>query len=111
MIKKGLVKAMEKKLGYSQERWEEINQGGNFQNYCMEIAIETGVPFSDVVKTFPKYVKLLTELQRCVVAHYYLMGESKIKIQYEFGKNSVKDVERILERADKNIKGIYSKLN
>ena len=97
--------------GYSKERWDELNSGGNFKEYCREIATETGVETSEVVKTFPKYTKLLTELQMYMMTRYYLMGKSKIQIQYELGKASVRDVEKCLERADKNLKQIYRSLS
>ena len=94
-------------LGYSPERWEEINKGGNLRNYCKEISAETGVDESKVMDTFKECVEALTPLQSTVISMYYLTGFSKVNIQYALGKPSVAHVERVLNRADKQIKKFY----
>lgn len=95
------------KIGYTTERWEEINKCGDLEKYCAELSKETGASIERIKDTFKECVDTLTPLQSTVVSMYYISKLSKVNIQYALGKPSVVHIERILDRADKRLKMLY----
>lgn len=95
------------KTGYG-DHWNDLNKSGNLQDLCKEISDELNIPFEEVVKTFPRYIKLLTNLQCLILARYYMAQYTKLQLHNDLGK-SVSEIDKILDSAVKALKKKYTK--
>ena len=84
--------------------------GGKSEDLCKEFEKEGAETFENIVKTFPRYINLLTPLQSEVLREYYLQEKSPIQIQFILGKNSAYEVVRIIKRGKKSLLNLYLKM-